>query len=179
MRRHHPAKWHLRNMQALKFHTVENLTRHFPDLGSASNWSKEIFNHLEAQPWSWKWRVISMEFLGSFLDQTSLRGETCGGIGKRRLFSRLRQMAWFVFLWSVSLARCSKKLCRKWMLKKCQCCCKKGNWTIIFHGLPLYSLRVMKSRKRKSSRCKRWLNSATSLFSSLFTMSFNLMFTNH
>ena len=135
MQRHHPAKWRLRN----KHRNSILLTRHYPDLGRASDWSKEIFSQSEAQPWSWKWRVISMEFLHSFLDQTSFRGETCGGIGKRRLFSRLGQMARFVFLWSVSLARFSKKLRRKWMLKKCQCCCKKLElhnnfpWTAFIH----------------------------------------------
>ena len=52
---------------------------------------------------------------------------------------RLGQMARFVFLWSVSLARFSKKLRRKWMLKKCQCCCKKLElhnnfpWTAFIH----------------------------------------------
>ena len=135
MQRHHPAKWRLRN----KHRNSILLTRHYPDLGRASDWSKEIFSQSEAQPWSWKWRVMSMEFLHSFLDQTSFRGETCGGIGKRRLFSRLGQMARFVFLWSVSLARFSKKLRRKWMLKKCQCCCKKLElhnnfpWTAFIH----------------------------------------------
>ena len=135
MQRHHPAKWRLRN----KHRNSILLTRHYPGLGSACDWSKEIFSQSEAQPWSWKWRVMSMEFLHSFLDQTSFRGETCGGIGKRRLFSRLGQMARFVFLWSVSLARFSKKLRRKWMLKKCQCCCKKLElhnnfpWTAFIH----------------------------------------------
>ena len=143
MQRHHPAKWRLRN----KHRNSILLTRHYPGLGSACDWSKEIFSQSEAQPWSWKWRVMSMEFLHSFLDQTSFRGETCGGIGKRRLFSRLGQMARFVFLWSVSLARFSKKLRRKWMLKKCNCCCKKRNCTTIFHGLPLYTLRVIKIQK--------------------------------
>ena len=135
MQRHHPAKWRLRN----KHRNSILLTRHYPDLGRASDWSKEIFSQSEAQRWSWKWRVISMEFLRSFVDQTSFRGETCGGIGKRRLFSRLGQMARFVILWSVSLARFSKKLRRKWMLKKCQCCCKKLElhnnfpWTAFIH----------------------------------------------
>ena len=135
MQRHHPAKWRLRN----KHRNSILLTRHYPGLVSTCDWSKEIFSQSEAQPWSWKWRVISMEFLHSFLDQTSFRGETCGGIGKRRLFSRLGQMARFVFLWSVSLARFSKKLRRKWMLKKCQCCCKKLElhnnfpWTAFIH----------------------------------------------
>ena len=135
MQRHHPAKWRLRN----KHRNSILLTRHYPGLVSACDWSKEIFSQSEAQPWSWKWRVMSMEFLHSFLDQTSFRGETCGGIGKRRLFSRLGQMARFVFLWSVSLARFSKKLRRKWMLKKCQCCCKKLElhnnfpWTAFIH----------------------------------------------
>ena len=44
------------------------MTRHYPDLGSASDWAK--------------WRVINMEFLRLF------RGETISGAAKRWLFSR-------------------------------------------------------------------------------------------
>ena len=43
-------------------------TRHYPDLGSASDWAK--------------WRVINMEFLRLF------RGETISSAAKRWLFSR-------------------------------------------------------------------------------------------
>ena len=124
MRRHHPAKWRLRKKRGISI----LLTRRFPDLGSASDWSKEIFSQSEAQPRSWKCHVISMEFSRSFLDQKSFRGETSGGVGKRRVFCRLGMMARFVFLWSVSLARFSKKLRRKWILKKMSMLVKLGCW---------------------------------------------------
>ena len=56
-----------------------------------------------------------MELLRSFLDQTSFRGETSGGVGKRRVCCRLRMMARF-----------SKKLRRKWILKKMSMLVKLG-----------------------------------------------------
>ena len=67
---------------------------------------------------------------------------------------------------------------RKWMFKKCQCCCKKLElhnnfpWTAFIHFAGNEN-----PKKRKSLHCKRWLNSSTSLFSSMFT--FNLLFTNY
>ena len=46
MQRHHPAKWRVRN----KNRNSILLTRHFPDLGRASDCSKEIFSQSQAQP---------------------------------------------------------------------------------------------------------------------------------
>ena len=42
------------------------MTRHYPDLGSSSDWLKICFSQLEALPRSGQCRVISMEFLRSF-----------------------------------------------------------------------------------------------------------------
>ena len=46
-----------------KFSTSKN----YPDLDSASDWMKQILNQSEALPRSGYWRVISMEFLCSFV----------------------------------------------------------------------------------------------------------------
>ena len=43
------------------------LTCHYTDLGSASYWLKQNFNHSETLPRSWSWHVISIEFLFLFL----------------------------------------------------------------------------------------------------------------
>ena len=43
------------------------MTRHFQDLGCASDWLKISFDQSEALPRSGKWRVNSMEFLRLFL----------------------------------------------------------------------------------------------------------------
>ena len=69
------------------------MTRHYLGLdtfviGLCSE--KNCFNQREAQARSGWWHRygISMEFLKSFLLQTSLRGETSGGGAKYRLFSQ-------------------------------------------------------------------------------------------
>ena len=56
------------------------MTRHYQDLDSASDWIEKSFNQSEALPRSWKWRVISMEFLRSFL--------RCHFAGKLKVASR-------------------------------------------------------------------------------------------
>ena len=58
-----PTKWHLRNEHRNTILTI----RHYPDLDSASDWMKQIFNQSKVLTRSGKWRVISMEFLCSFL----------------------------------------------------------------------------------------------------------------
>ena len=60
-----PAKWRLWN----EYRNSILMTRHYPDLGSASDWLNQISHTARpirstTQIW---WRVISMEFLRSFL----------------------------------------------------------------------------------------------------------------
>ena len=43
------------------------MTRHYPELGSASDWLKQIFRQSDAKPRHGQCRVISVEFLPSFL----------------------------------------------------------------------------------------------------------------
>ena len=57
-----PTKWCLRN-EVIR----HSLTCQYPDLGSAPDWLQICFNQSEALPRFGLWRVISMEFLGSFL----------------------------------------------------------------------------------------------------------------
>ena len=58
-----PTKWHLRNEHRNTILTI----RHYPDLDSASDWMKQIFNQSKVLTRSGKWRVINTEFLCSFL----------------------------------------------------------------------------------------------------------------
>ena len=58
-----PMKWRLRN----KHRNSIVIMRHHPDLDSASDWMKQIFNQSKVLTRSGKRRVISMEFLCSFL----------------------------------------------------------------------------------------------------------------
>ena len=51
------AKWRLRN----EGRNSMLMTRHYPDLGCASDWLFFFFNQSEALPRSGRWRVISMD----------------------------------------------------------------------------------------------------------------------
>ena len=66
------------------------MTRHNPDLGSASDWLKQIFhvarpNRSTTQIW-----VVTRHQYGisTLVSQTSFRGEARGGVAKCRLFSQ-------------------------------------------------------------------------------------------
>ena len=59
------------------------MTCHYSDLGSASDWMKQIFNQSEAPPRP-EWPVISMESLQSFLRHHFK--ETSVGVAKYQLF---------------------------------------------------------------------------------------------
>ena len=78
-----PAKWRLRNQGRYSI----LMTFHLPDLGSASDWSCRVGYFL--QPiWSTTqiWLVTRHQYgLSAHISQTSLRGETSGGVVKCRL----------------------------------------------------------------------------------------------
>ena len=63
------------------------VTRHYPDLGSASDWSCRERNLL--QPF--KSNTSSVEFF-ALVRQTSFREETSGGVAKFRCFLRTEQL---------------------------------------------------------------------------------------
>ena len=66
------------------------MTRHYPDLGSASDWLNQISHvarpiRITTQIW-----VMTRHRYGisALVSQTSFRGETSGGVAKCRLFSQ-------------------------------------------------------------------------------------------
>ena len=75
-----PAKWRL----SKKRRNSTLMMRHYPDLGSASDWMEQIINQSGVLLRSGYWHVISMEFLRSFL------GQACGGVAKCWLFLSLK-----------------------------------------------------------------------------------------
>ena len=86
--RHH---WFSREMtteeRAQKFHTDE---AHYPDLGSASDWSCHVGNLPQPIRSTTQIWVVRRHQCGisALISQTSLRGETSGGVVKCRLFSQ-------------------------------------------------------------------------------------------
>ena len=67
------------------------MTSHYPDLGSASDWLKQISR--AAQPIrriTQIWVVKRHQYeISALVWQTSFRGETSGGVAKSRLFSQV------------------------------------------------------------------------------------------
>ena len=79
-----PAKWRLRNGGRNSI----LITRHYPDLGSASDWSNQI-SHAPRPIRSTTqiWVVTRHQY---WISHTSFRGETSGGVAKCRLFSQAK-----------------------------------------------------------------------------------------
>ena len=75
------------------------MTRHYPDLGSASDWLKQI--SYSAQPirsTTHIWVVTRQQYgISMLISQTSFCRETVGGIMKYRLFSQAT-IKWKFFL---------------------------------------------------------------------------------
>ena len=81
------AKWRLRNEDRNSI----LMTRHYPDLGSASSWSCRLWNLLQPVRSTTQIWVVTRHQNGisAFVSQTAFRGETAGGVEKSRLFLRL------------------------------------------------------------------------------------------
>ena len=64
------------------------MTRHYPDLGSASDWIKQIFSRGTTNQKHYPDLVVIRHQYGIsvLVPQTSFRGKTSGGVGKGRLF---------------------------------------------------------------------------------------------
>ena len=81
-----PAKWLLRNERRNSI----LMTRHYPDLGSASDWLNQISH--AARPirsTTQIWEVTSHQYgISALFSQTSFGGETSGSVTKCRLFSQ-------------------------------------------------------------------------------------------
>ena len=85
-------KRHLRN----DYKNSIVMTCDYSDLGSASDWMKQILNQSEALPRSEQWPVISMEFLQSFLRHHFK--ETSVGVAKYQLFPPSNAKIWHLFM---------------------------------------------------------------------------------
>ena len=74
------------------------MTRHYPDLGSASDWLNQISH--AARPirsTTQIWVVTRHQYgISVLVSQTSFRGETSGGVAKCRLFSQAKKFLDFV-----------------------------------------------------------------------------------
>ena len=88
-----PLKRHLRTSD---YKNAIVMTCHYSDLGSASDWMKQIFNQSEALPRPEQWPVISMEFLQSFLRHRFK--ETSVGVAKYQLFPPSNAKIWHLFM---------------------------------------------------------------------------------
>ena len=82
------AKWRLRNERRNSI----LMTQHYPDLGNVSYWQKVCFNQSEALTRSGKWRVISMEFLLSFLRRHFAEKRVVASQNSGRVFLRLSNL---------------------------------------------------------------------------------------
>ena len=81
-----PAKLSLRNERRNSI----LMTRHYPDLGSASDWSCRVGNLIQPiRSTTQIWVVTRHQYgISALVFQTSFRGETIGGVAKCRLFSQ-------------------------------------------------------------------------------------------
>ena len=83
-----PAKWRLRNERRNSI----LITRHYPDLVSASDWLKQICH--AARPirsTTQNWLVTRHQYgISALVSQTSFRGETSGSAVKCRLLSQTK-----------------------------------------------------------------------------------------
>ena len=81
------AKWRLRNERR----NSTPMTRHYPDLGSASDWMNQI-SHEAPKIWSTTqiWVLRRHQYgISALVSQTSFRWETSGGVAKCPLFSQV------------------------------------------------------------------------------------------
>ena len=83
-----PTKWRLRNERRNSI----LMTRHYPDLGSASDWSCRVGNLIQPIRSTTQICVMKRHQYGisALLSKTSFGGETSGGVAKCRLFSQAK-----------------------------------------------------------------------------------------
>ena len=81
-----PAKWPLKNGRRSSI----LMTRHYPDLGSASDWSCRVGNLIQPiRSTTQIWVVTRHQYgISALVSQTSFGGETSDSVAKCRMFSR-------------------------------------------------------------------------------------------
>ena len=95
-----PTKWHLRN----EHRNSILMTRHYPDLGGASDWLNQISRA------AWPLMTRHQYGISALVSQTSFGGETSWKVAKCRLFSQA--MEW------PGVEQCSCVHCRLLLSKK-------------------------------------------------------------
>ena len=83
-----PAKWLLRNERRNSI----LMTRHYPDLGSASDWSYRVGNLIQPIRSTTQLWVVTIHQYGisALFSQTSFGGKNSGSVAKCRLFSQAK-----------------------------------------------------------------------------------------
>ena len=81
-----PAKWRLRNESRNSI----LMTRHYPDLGRASDWSCRVWNMIQPIRSTTQIWVVTRHQCGisALVSKTSFGGETTGSVAKCGLFSQ-------------------------------------------------------------------------------------------
>ena len=81
-----PAKWRLRNERRNSI----LMTRHYPDLSNASDWSCRVGNLIQPIRGTTQiWVVTRHQYgISALVSQTSFGGETSGSVTKCQLFSQ-------------------------------------------------------------------------------------------
>ena len=92
-----PAKWRLRNERTNSI----LMTRHYPDLGSASHWSCHVGNLIQPIRSTTRIWVVMRHQYGTFAlaSQTAFGGETQCSVAKCRLFS-LANNKKYLLIWT-------------------------------------------------------------------------------
>ena len=95
-----PAKWRLRNERRNSL----LMTRHSPDLGSASDWLCGVGNLIQAIRGTTQIWGLTRHQYGIFVlvSQTSFGGKTSGSVAKCRLFSQAKCRPTVLFLQIIS-----------------------------------------------------------------------------
>ena len=96
-----PAKWRLRNERRNSI----LMTRQYPDLGSASDWSCHVGNLIQpVRSTTQIWIVMRHQYRISVLvSQTSFGGETSGCVVKCPLFSRVTFIGVYIYIFFIGV----------------------------------------------------------------------------
>ena len=88
------------------------MTRHYQDLGSASDWSRPVGNLIQPIRSTTQISIVTRHHYGifAFVFQTSFGGETSGYVAKCRLFSQAKMQCNQLTLRTISLK--SYRYCR-------------------------------------------------------------------
>ena len=143
-----PAKWRLRNERR----NFKLTTRHYPDLGSASDWSCGVGNLLQPIRSTAQIRVVTRHQYGisALVSQTSFRGIPAVASGECRLFPQVDR-------WSAVQFSCNRRWfeCQGTTPKTGRQCCPLSS------NIPSMRLLQFGSDKTPHEGRKGWWDSCT------------------